>query len=324
MIILIFFITTASSYSFLLRSEVAAFFLCIAIFFLLFWNKSHLVNLILIATGYIIGIVGYDQMNGNILTFGNKYLSGGIPDMSFLFGIYMFPRLYQMIQQTKVKKPILGKVIRYRPHFFSMLRGGAVGSILGLVPFIGPLLNSNVSYDLENFFHKKKNSRDALKRVTAAETANNAGQVTVLIPLLVLGLAIQPSEIILLQLIESQIWTVAQTYNWKFLALLYISIPVGCFFTAFLCYNVVKTTMQFFYTHIQLILYSILVISVSSILYMGFQADQTMYYFIVLCVSIAIGLVLEKKKVDVLPLIIIFLLENNYSDVIKRIMVMYL
>jgi hypothetical protein len=57
---------------------------------------------------------------------------------------------------------------------------------------------------------------------------------------------------------------------------------------------------------------------------MGFQADQTMYYFIVLCVSIAIGLVLEKKKVDVLPLIIIFLLENNYSDVIKRIMVMYL
>ena len=145
-----------------------------------------------------------------------------------------------------------------------------------------------------------------------------------LIPLLVLGLAIQPSEIILLQLIESQIWTVAQTYNWKFLALLYILIPVGCFFTAFLCYNIVKTTMQFFYTHIQSILYSILVISVSSILYMGYQADQTIYYFIVLCVSIAIGMVLEKKKIDVLPLIIMFLLENNYSDVIKRIMVMYL
>ena len=324
MIVLIFSISTASTYTFLLRSDVAAFFLLIAIFFLFFWNKSYVLNGILIAIGYVIAIVGYDTINGNILTFGNLYLSGGIPPMAFLFGLYMIPKLYQMVKQTKVEKPNLGKVIRYSPHFFSMMRGGSIGSILGMVPFIGPLLNSNVAYDLEKIFHKKQNSEDALKRITAAETANNAGQITVLIPLLILGIAIQPSEIILLQLIESQFWSITQTYNWKFLTLLYILIPIGCIFTAFLCYNIVRTTMQFFYSHIQLILYSILLISTASILYMGYQSDQTIYYFLVLCVSTAIGLVLEKKKIDVLPLIIVFLLENNYSDVIERIVILYL
>ena len=324
MIILIFSISTASQHTFLLRSDVIGSLLLTAAFFLFFWNKSYVTNAMLMAIGYVIGMVGYDHINGDVLTFGNPYLSGGIPSMAFLFGLYMVPRLHQMMEESKVKKPNLGQKLKYTPHFFSMLRGGAVGSILGLVPFIGTLLNSNLAYELEKFFHRKKNSEDSLRRLTAAETANNSGQITVLIPLLVLGLAIQPSEIILLQLIESQFWTAARTYDWKFLSLLYISIPVGCIFTAFLCYNIVRNVMKFFYNNVQFILYIILVISLLNILYMGYQAEQTIYYFLVLCISTAIGLVLQKKKIDVLPLIIMFLLENNYSDVIKRIMVMYL
>lgn len=324
MIILIFSISTASQYTFLLRSDVTGFFLLIAMFFLFFWNKSYMINAVLMAIGFVIGMVGYDNIKGDVLTFGNSYLSGGIPSMAFLFGLYMVPRLHQMMKETKVKKPNLGQKLKYTPHFFSMMRGGAVGSILGLVPFIGTLLHSNLAYELENFFHKKKNSEDSLRRLTAAETANNSGQITVLIPLLVLGLAIQPSEVILLQLIESQFWTVAKTYDWKFLSLLYISIPIGCILTAFLCYNIVRNMMIFFYNYAQFILYIILVISVLNILYMGYQAEQTIYYFLVLCISTAIGLLLQNKKIDVLPLIIVFLLENNYSDVIRRTMILYL
>jgi putative tricarboxylic transport membrane protein len=324
MLILIFTIATVSNYTFLLRSDVAAFFLLVAAFFLLFWNKSYMTNAILIAIGYTIGIIGYDRMTGNTLTFGNSYLSGGIPTMSFLFGLYMIPRLYRMIHETKVSKPKLGQLIKYKTNFFSMLRGGVIGGILGLVPFIGTLINSNVAYDLEKFFHKKKNSKDSLKRITSAETANNCGQITVLIPLLVLGLAIQPSEIILLELIESKFWSVSRTHDWNFLILLYTLLPIGCVFAAFFCYNVVKKILQFFYNYSHIILCIILFISVVNILYTGYQADQTVYYFVVLFTSTIIGLFLEKKKIDVLPLIIIFLLENNYSDVVKRAIMLYL
>jgi putative tricarboxylic transport membrane protein len=326
MLILIFTIATVSNYTFLLRSDVAAFFLLVAAFFLLLWNKSYMTNAILITIGYTIGLIGYDRINGDILTFGNSYLSGGIPTMSFLFGLYMIPRLYRMMHETKVNQPQLGqlKLIKYKINFFSMLRGGVIGGVLGLVPFIGTLINSNLAYNLENFFHKKNNGEDSLKRITSAETANNTGQVTVLIPLLVLGIAIQPSEIILLELLESKFWSVSQTHNWNFLILLYTLLPIGCLLTAFFCYNIVRKVLQFFYNYIQIILYIILFTSAVSILYAGYEADQTVYYFIVLFASTVIGLFLEKKKIDVLPLIIMFLLENNYSDMVKRAIMLYL
>jgi TctA family transporter len=80
------------------------------------------------------------------------------------------------------------------------------------------MINSHFAYVLEkNFFSKKSNALSAMKRIASSESSNNAGQVTDLIPLFILGLAAQPSEVVLLDLIMNKQWTIANTLNLDFI-----------------------------------------------------------------------------------------------------------
>ena len=71
-----------------------------------------------------------------------------------------------------------------------MLRGTALGSILGILPGGGAMLSSFASYTVEKKISKdpREFGNGAIEGVAGPESANNAGAQTSFIPLLTLGI----------------------------------------------------------------------------------------------------------------------------------------
>ena len=327
--ILLFSIWHATQYPWLLRTEVMGLFLMAAVVFLIFWgNNKWWVNMLLMSAGFIAGMIGYnitasdDLFGRDFLTFGNIYLAGGLPYMSVVFGVYALPRIFELYNQFYIMRPKFQDRKASGLPWLPSLRGSMVGSLLGLVPFIGTMINSHFAYVLEkNFFSKKSNALSAMKRIASSESSNNAGQVTVLIPLFILGLAAQPSEVVLLDLIMNKQWTIANTLNLDFIWSLCLFLVFGCLITSMICYVFIKKTLNFFHRHINKVIYFLTAICVVAICFQGYKMDQTIYFFIVFLISACVGWIF--KKIDTLPLIMILLLENTLNGIILRLFSLY-
>ena len=82
----------------------------------------------------------------------------------------------------------------FRRAFPAVLRGTAIGSLLGLLPGGGALLASFGAYAVEKRISRtpEKFGHGAIEGVAAPEAANNAGAQTSFIPMLTLGLPSNP------------------------------------------------------------------------------------------------------------------------------------
>ena len=143
-----------------------------------------------------------------------------------------------------------------------------------------------------------------------------------LIPLLILGIGLQPSELILLELIESKGWLAHSHVDAKFLFLLLISLIIGSLIAGFFCYNIVKKLLSFFYKNYKIIVILLILISVVNIFYLGYTADQIVYYILIFIISSIIGLIFI-KKIDFAPLIIMFLLQDSFSNLTRILPQLY-
>jgi TctA family transporter len=75
-----------------------------------------------------------------------------------------------------------------------ILRGTAIGSVLGILPGSGSILGSFAAYSIEKKISKNRAQfgKGAIEGVAAPESANNAGAQTSFIPLLTLGIPSNP------------------------------------------------------------------------------------------------------------------------------------
>ena len=77
----------------------------------------------------------------------------------------------------------------------AVLRGSAIGSVLGILPGGGALLSSFAAYTLEKKIGDPSNfGKGEIRGVAAPESANNAGAQTSFIPMLTLGI---PSNVVM-------------------------------------------------------------------------------------------------------------------------------
>lgn len=332
LVILISAVWFSSHFPYLMRSDVMGFFILMTIVFLIFWiGNRWYVNLILISAGFLIGLIGWNWIiQKNILTFENSYLYGGIPTLPLLLGIYAIPKLFEVIE-IKIPKKITA-IGKSKDHVSkgAIVRGGIIGAICGLIPFIGAGISSLTAHFIESKIKKGTKVQKSLSRLTAAETANNAAQVSILIPLLILGLAVQPSELILLDLLESKQWNqmgiinpMGQTvFPFAFFFFLICSLIIGCLITAFFCYNAVKKLSYLFSRYSKHIIYSMFFLLLINILWIGFESDQTLYYSVVFLISLTIGFCLN-KKIDMVPFVVVFLLEKHFIEILFRLPNLY-
>lgn len=160
--------------------------------------------LAMIVVGLMIGIVGTD-LNTNIPRFtqGFPELQSGVSLVAVAMGMFGLGEIILNLQHYSTQSGVFARITSLMPtraDFRAMsapiLRGTAIGSILGILPGGGALLSSFAAYSVE-----KKLSRDpsafgkgAIQGVAAPEAANNAGAQTSFIPLLTLGI---PSNVIM-------------------------------------------------------------------------------------------------------------------------------
>ena len=157
--------------------------------------------------GSVLGKVGYDPiLQQRIMTMGIDQLDAGIPVLPLAMGLITVPVIIDHLRNRNIAvKQDLSFDFKSRwlamwrlPHWWSVMRGWAVGFVLGLIPG-GAASSSNLAAKLES---SRSDSSD-MRVLLAAEGANNAASVSVLIPMLLFAVPLLTSEAMILELAQS-------------------------------------------------------------------------------------------------------------------------
>jgi putative tricarboxylic transport membrane protein len=152
----------------------------------------------MIILGLLLGIVGTDVNSGvERFTFGIPELSDGIGVVVVAMGLFGFAEIILNLESTEKREVIKTRLrgmwltkSQLREAAPAVLRGTALGSMLGVLPGGGAMLSSFASYSIEKKLAKDPSQfgKGAIRGVAGPEAANNAGAQTSFIPLLTLGI----------------------------------------------------------------------------------------------------------------------------------------
>src|ERR1043165_9539230 len=152
----------------------------------------------MVVFGLLLGIIGTDVNSGVLrFTFGIPELSDGIGFVIVAMGMFGTAEIIGNLELKDKREIFTSKVTHLYPTKDDMkrawapiLRGTALGSMLGILPGGGALLASFGAYTLEKKVskHPEKFGKGAIQGVAGPESANNAGAQTSFIPMLTLGI----------------------------------------------------------------------------------------------------------------------------------------
>ena len=156
----------------------------------------------MIVLGLLLGTVGQDLYSGQPrFTFGFFELYSGINFVSVAVGVFGVAEILRNLEDEKTRTLLVKKVENlwltkddFRRIVNPVLRGTALGSLLGVLPGGGHVLAAFASYSLEKKISRNEAEfgRGAIEGVAAPESANNAAAQTSFIPLLTLGIPAHP------------------------------------------------------------------------------------------------------------------------------------
>ena len=152
----------------------------------------------MILLGLLLGMVGTDVNSGVArFDFGVPQLQDGIDFAIVAMGVFGFAEIMTNLEQKENRVEISDKIGSLYPNkqeikesVGPMVRGTALGSMLGILPGGGAVLSSFASYTLEKKLSKnpERFGKGHPAGLAGPESANNAGAQTSFIPLLTLGI----------------------------------------------------------------------------------------------------------------------------------------
>ena len=295
------------------NSTIQLFIICLAVLFLTLLSKQKVWKTIpLFILGGVLAKIGFDNITFQTWgTFGIDYLTLGIPFSAVMIGLYIVPEILKfrdlkITEQKSIKKFGIAK---------STLPATGVGSFVGfwcgLVPGVTNILGSYLSANLV---------KTDIKKIAAAESANNSGALSSLIPLIVLGIPIVGSEVLIYNLILAQgfIFNVDNIYIFTNI-LYYIPIILTiCLFLSWKCFNLLGMIAYHLKKYKNIFTYFILLfISIMSI----YIYPVREWLLITLVVLSIVGYYL--KRIDTSPVLYGFFLTDLFWDNLMRVMVIY-
>ena len=151
----------------------------------------------MVLVGLLLGLVGIDVNTGSPrMTMDLADLGDGIGFVPIAIGMFGIAELAVTLGRPQDRSLLSFKLRDLWPSWAeirqcipAMLRGTALGSILGVLPGGGAALSSFAAYAMEKKMSRNpaQFGRGAIEGVAAPEAANNAGAQTSFIPLLTLG-----------------------------------------------------------------------------------------------------------------------------------------
>ncbi len=152
----------------------------------------------MILLGLLGGLVGTDVNSGvSRYAFDIPELSDGIGFVGVAMGVFGFAEVMANLAQKENREVFTSRVTTLFPEaadfkrmIAPILRGTALGSLLGILPGGGAALAAFGAYSLEKKVSKNSAEfgKGAIEGVAAPESANNAASQTSFIPLLTLGI----------------------------------------------------------------------------------------------------------------------------------------
>lgn len=161
-------------------------------------GRSLAKGLVAAGLGILIAAIGIDPVHGaSRMTFGFTELSAGIDFIPMVLGLYAVAELLRLGRpsglQSAAREGSLGEKLHWselKSSVPSMLRGTAIGSLVGTLPALNQVVASFIAWANER--RRSKNpeefGRGSLKGVSSVESANNAVNGPSMIPLLNFGI----------------------------------------------------------------------------------------------------------------------------------------
>jgi len=320
------------SHTVLMRTDVLTGILLIILLFCLLYKKnSYWINFILIAAGIFVSQIGMRNQGASestFFTFGQSWLYGGIPMISVLGGLIAVPLIVEYMRWNNIKDAVdikVGPEPLVRFPFFSVLRGSVLGLFTGLVPAIGTQIGSNIAWAVEKKFKPKNTIEDTIARLTSAESANNGSQITVLIPLLVIGLAIVPSEMILLSVLEIKFWIPGESTwamaGYGFYTWLMVSLIISACISFILSYTLLSAITPFLRKNLTLLNKFCILLMTVAVFYSGSLVESRLFFVASFVFFSAIAIWL--KKVDFIPMVAGYFVGDALIDNIEILLFLW-
>jgi putative tricarboxylic transport membrane protein len=163
-------------------------------------SGSLLKAICMILLGLLLGQINTDVISGTPrFSFDIPELTDGIGFVVIAMGVFGFGEIIANLGQPEENREVFTNEVKglwptrqdFKEAFPSVLRGTALGSILGVLPGGGALLASFAAYTLEKKIVRNPRvpfGKGAIQGVAGPESANNAGAQTSFIPMLTLGI----------------------------------------------------------------------------------------------------------------------------------------
>ena len=154
----------------------------------------------MIVLGLLLGQINTDVITGTArFSFDIPELTDGIGFVVIAMGVFGFGEIIANLGQPEEQREVFTKEVKglwptkedFKEAWPSVIRGTALGSVLGVLPGGGALLASFAAYTLEKKIVRNPRvpfGKGAIQGVAGPESANNAGAQTSFIPMLTLGI----------------------------------------------------------------------------------------------------------------------------------------
>lgn len=305
-------------FSYFFRTEILFGLLTVAVILISKHTIGSLLEKILLGlAGAVLGLIGYNPViEQNILTFGYVPLMSGLPSSIVLVCLFAFPQLYQLkdlellARIDKIRYTVSLKIVAAMPV------SSIIGFVGGLMPGLATLLSSQLAYN----WARTKTS-DPIYRIAASETANNAGAISQMIPMLILGLPILTSEALALGLMESRGYMPSLLTGIEFLQASIIPLLVSVSVSVLFAWPLALTTIQFVLLNMTVVRTVAISLLCLTIFYQAFLDHQMLFVATTFVVLSVLGWVLRHR--DTTLMVFLFLIIDRLVETSTRLNQLY-
>jgi putative tricarboxylic transport membrane protein len=157
----------------------------------------------MVLLGLLLGQINTDALSGvERFSFGIPELTDGLGFVAVAMGLFGFGEIIGNLNQPPQSREVFTRDVKnvwpsredFRQAMPAVLRGTALGSVLGVLPGGGAILASFAAYTLEKRVSStpERFGKGAIQGVAGPESANNAAAQTSFIPMLTLGIPPNP------------------------------------------------------------------------------------------------------------------------------------
>lgn len=293
-------------------------------------TQQHIIKgLLLVMFGLLLSTIGTDVASGEIRNiFGVWDLASGINFIPLCMGLYGIGEiLYNILHEKEKNNQLIEQIklfskktlIKLKEAKGAICRGTLLGTVIGVIPGGGAILSSFFSYILEKKIAKDKSKfgKGDIKGLAGPESANNAGAQTSFIPMLSLGLPVNPVMALMMAVMlvnNIQPGPSVMTNNSKLFWGLIASMWIGNLMLVIINLSTVKLFINFLKIK-RSIIYSLVIF----FCFVGtYVINYNIFDLYVLIIFGAIGYFLKYNKIDCSPLLIGFILGPKLEETMRH------